>query len=301
MNEMDEMDERRVVVGVDGSPTAQGAALWAGLVADRTRCPLWIVHACTDEFSSMAGSVVPGEHPFSTRMRRRHARDALQDALDPVRQHFPNVSVHCGTVPGPPGPVLAAAGAEAALVVVGAVGVGAAHTLSIGSTAIEVAQNTPCPVVVWRGGSPPPPNRAPVLVGVDGSDTSEQTLLTAAEFADLFGAPLLAVQSCSSAHVGEVTVPDLADWNNHEKVKRDRLNLAVDAAAVRFPALSIRTLITMNDPHRVLLERAVSAQLVVLGSPGGPWGSSGAALGPVSRHLLLHNPCPTMICHNGTG
>ena len=160
------------------------------------------------------------------------------------------------------------------------------------------SQNATCPVVVWRSELRSSPSRAPIVVGVDGSGTSAQVLLTAAEYATLFDAPLIAVQSCSSSHIGELTAPNLAYWNTHESVKRDRLDSGVDAAITRFPALSIRTLITMNSPERVLLERAELAQLVVIGPRDDTRPQAGPILGPVGRHLLLHNPCPTMICHD---
>ena len=50
---------RAVVVGVDGSASAQGALAWAAMTASARRCPLRIIHTFTVPLLSSAPDMIP--------------------------------------------------------------------------------------------------------------------------------------------------------------------------------------------------------------------------------------------------
>ncbi|WP_213572875.1 GNAT family N-acetyltransferase [Rhodococcus sp. USK13] len=278
---MTSAQKRAIVVGVDGSETGDNAALWAARFADRLQCPLCIVHAFGDESSSMAGAAVPGEHPATTRTHHRSAHEVLDRTVAAVRRGVPGVRLRADLVPGLAGRVLTTRSADAHLIVVGTVGTDAWHCSPIGTTALEVATNASCPVAVWRGISlSAAPDRRPVVVGVDGSDTSERVVRAAGEYAALLRAPLIAVQACP--HPGATSTG------------RTPLGKVCAAAKRRVPGLDITPLTTYGDPYGALRERAAHAQLLVLGDHHRSWDAE-PVLGPVSGALLRYSPCPTLV------
>jgi nucleotide-binding universal stress UspA family protein len=119
----------------------------------------------------------------------------LATAAAGARQVAPELEIDQVEVTGYPVPVLLGESARAEIVVLGDRGLGGFTGLLIGSVAVEVTAHASCPVIVVRG---PEPDRAgprpePVVVGVDGSPTSEAATAFAFEAASLWGVPLVAV------------------------------------------------------------------------------------------------------------
>ncbi|UZG60166.1 universal stress protein [Rhodococcus opacus] len=136
---------RVVVVGVDGSPAARAAAVWAAALAARTGEPLQVVHALPEPLYLIADVAVMGQGPAIAQPRRAGA-NILGEASAAVRLRFPNLDVHTDLVAGPTAPALAVWGATARMIVLGTGKPRGVGSLAAGSTA-TLSSTTP-------GGSP---------------------------------------------------------------------------------------------------------------------------------------------------
>ncbi|MFM9373200.1 universal stress protein, partial [Streptomyces sp. Da 82-17] len=76
-----------VVVGVDGSPSARTAALWAAAEADRRGSPLYLVHA-SDSVRSSAWTDAD-----TVEALRQAGRELLAEAESAVEELFPDLPV----------------------------------------------------------------------------------------------------------------------------------------------------------------------------------------------------------------
>lgn len=139
-----------VIVGYDGSPSADAAVRWAAEQAVRTGGRLDVVTAW--EYPTSWGSTIPLPSDYDP------ARDA-QALLDPVvgRVHadHPTLEVHAHVVEGNPGDVLVAASTHGSLLVVASRGHRALAGVLLGSVSQHCATHAACPVVVYREPEPP--------------------------------------------------------------------------------------------------------------------------------------------------
>jgi nucleotide-binding universal stress UspA family protein len=140
----------RVVVGIDGSPTAHEALVWAIGEAVARHAQLEVVHAWQPPFI--------GGYPFTAA-----AVDytMFEDAASSLMDHA-LAAVDCSSLEQPPERTILCAGAASALldaadrsdlVVVGTRGLSGLHRLLVGSVSHQVATHAHRPVVVV----PPPP------------------------------------------------------------------------------------------------------------------------------------------------
>ncbi|GAA1804916.1 universal stress protein [Luedemannella flava] len=128
-----------------------------------------------------------------------------------------------------------------------------------------------------------------IVVGVDGSGSSVQALRWAARQAQLTGATVHAVTAWTyPVHYGLGGYHDLADEAG--KV----LSAAVREALGSQPAVPVRESVVAGHAAQALLDAAIGAQLLVLGSHG-YGGVTGALLGSISQHCVQHSPCPVVI------
>lgn len=138
----------RVVVGVNGSPSAQRAVRFAFEQAALRRCELTAVHAYHLPVALEPGGIMPD------RYEQAGVRDAerrlLSEALAGTGERYPHVEIHCDVVAGGAARVLVEAGAGADLLVVGARGHGGFAGLLLGSASRAVLHHAPCPVAVVR-------------------------------------------------------------------------------------------------------------------------------------------------------
>ena len=173
-----QLTQRPVVVGVDGSDPALRAVRWAAAEASRRGAELRLVTA----FDWAEDRVPLGANPAGYREAlRRTARNLLAEAAAVADRHAPGVPVARHTVHGPAVEVLREESHRAQLLVVGDRGLSRLEGLLAGSVAVAMATTAACPVVVVHSSAVevPASSRWPVVVGVDGSATSE----AATEFA----------------------------------------------------------------------------------------------------------------------
>ncbi|TDL09942.1 universal stress protein [Mycolicibacterium obuense] len=134
-----------VVAGIDGSPTAVHAALWAADEAESLGAPMRLVYA-TKEAHQRAGD-------YAEDVRRGHA--ALRQAHTAIDTTGKRLTVETEVVSGPPAQALLCESEEAQMICVGTVGISRYARSVLGSTAAELAEGACCPVAVIRPDSSP--------------------------------------------------------------------------------------------------------------------------------------------------
>jgi len=285
-----------VVVGVDGSKESMVAARWAADEAVRRQLTLRLIHAFTVPIVGVPAYGIP---PDFTEGMQAAGRAALDAAVAEIRQSHPDVALTEELVNYDPRPALVEASAEAALTVVGTRGGGRIPEVVLGSVALHVAAHGRSPVAVIA------PNHARstkgiVLLGVDGSGTSEAAVAYAFDEAALRGAQLDAVLVWDDIAMhgfarGAADLGVLEDQEEHAV-------LAEQLAGWRekYPDVPVRQLVLRGRPAEVLLKYAADQpaglppQMVVVGSRG-RGGLTGLLLGSTSQRLICHAQWPVVV------
>lgn len=278
------VNRQAIVVGVDGSPNSLDAALWAGAVAIRLHAPLVISSVVPEPDSYFSGDAMVS-YPVA-QGDLTAAESHLEHACTLVQQQNPAISVETEILVGNAGSALVERAEHARMVVLGRRGSGSVKSLVVGSTAIRVANHASCPVVVWQGESQQPiPFHLPIIVGVDGSELSEQAVAHAFELASLFAVPLIAMHTWTTNPQKPAT----------DESERALLSECMSGWAEKYPDVEVTQLAEEGNAAAFLVELAPTAQLVVVGSHGRNR-LAAALLGSTSQHLLHHLSSPLMIC-----
>jgi nucleotide-binding universal stress UspA family protein len=132
-----------------------------------------------------------------------------------------------------------------------------------------------------------------VVVGVDGSASSELALRWAAEQVRLTGQQLQAVTSWDLPIPYDVPVAGEFDW---EADAAGTLAKAVENVLGETDAREVVQHVARGRPTRALLDAARDADLLVVGSRG-HGGFTGLLLGSVSQHVIAHAGCPVVVVH----
>ncbi len=283
-----------IVVGVDGTDQAVGAARWAGAVAAAYGVGLHIVHA----MPSLGRNLTEAATAIRAAIMSYQADSSqifLADAADAVGAERPELTVTTESSRKPANEALIDASRTARMVVLGGNEVTPASALLIGSTTLSVATPAHCPVVAWRGENAAPTD-APVVVGTDGSDPAAAALDAGFEFADRFGRQLRAVRSWPNRlPPGAPSIPFLVDWAALEAAQLTQLTEEVDRHNQRHPDVNVQCFLEPEGPAQAVLEHAADAQLIVVGTRGRN-ALAGALLGSTSMNLLNHARVPVMVC-----
>lgn len=205
----------------------------------------------------------------------------------------PEVTVDGAVVPGAASAVLLAESSAAELVVLGSRGLGGFAGLLLGSTAVQVSAHADCPVLVIRGEVPA---SGPVVVGVDGSELSEQAVAFAFAEASRRDTELIAVHAWlypTPVGPGDI-LPLVYDLDAFREQEERVLAESVAGWSERYPEVTVRQRLVRGSPGGALVEQSRTAQLVVVGARGrGALG--GLLLGSVSHAVLHHAESPVAI------
>ena len=285
--------QQPILVGIDGSKSALEAVRWAATEAHRRRVGLHLVEAFgwTPTPYSPEGAV----EPQLPEMLRQAGRDRVSAAAAVAAEIAPQVAVTAEVLTGFPVPRLLTEATQAQLVVIGDRGLGGFTGLLAGSVAVAMAAHAACPVVVVRGteSGQPVPTQGPVIVGIDGSPTSEAALAFAYEQADARRAPLVAVHAWRDLVLDPWMAP-LIDWDLIEADEHRLLAERLSGWGAKYPDITVDRVVVKDRPAHALLERSAGAQLVVVGSHG-RGGFTGMLMGSVSRTLVMHAACPVAV------
>lgn len=213
---------------------------------------------------------------------RADAEELISQATQAANEVEPALPVSGEILEGALVPTLVRRSESAFLLAVGDGGMAASgECVAVDAPAVQLAARAGCPVLVVRRDPPP---QGPVLVGVDGSDSSQAALEWAFECAAGREARLLAVR---------VVEPEDGDEDAGPLVGM------VARSAQRFPSVATECHTIRGDPGTVLVEQSRSAQVVLVASRGDePWRGM---LGAVSQALLYHSPAPLIVVRGLTG
>jgi nucleotide-binding universal stress UspA family protein len=135
-----------------------------------------------------------------------------------------------------------------------------------------------------------------IVVGVDGSQPSQEALAWAMRQAEVTGASVDAVIAWHDPVViggmphGPVAVLEQAAFGEFAATTLGNSIRDVSAPS----SVSVNPVVRRGNAAQVLIEAADGADLLVVGSRG-HGGFAGALLGSVSQHCVHHAPCPVVI------
>jgi nucleotide-binding universal stress UspA family protein len=133
-----------------------------------------------------------------------------------------------------------------------------------------------------------------IVVGVDGSPSSQQALRWGARAAAAFGAGLDAVTAWDlPAWYGYGSVP--TDWDPAQDM-RTTLDQTIQEVFGDQPPAGLRRLVSEGGAAKVLLDASQDAIMLVVGSRG-HGGFAGLLLGSVSANVAEHASCPVLVIH----
>lgn len=285
-------DANAVVVGVDGSDSAEAAVVWAARMCADRNLSLRIIHALNFAPYTYGAPYldVAGIYDWM----EVEGKQILDRAATAARAVAPDldISTEISTMGG--ARWLVSLSEDSRALVLGTSGSGAPG--GIGSTAVNAASHGVCPVVVVhrRGGEVP--QEGPVVVGVDGSPTSERAIGVAFEEAALRGVPLVAIHAWSDTPHGTLAGGrnPIRDPQALDDAQREVLSERLAGWCDRYPDVEVQRELYVDGPRTHLLEWSQKAQLVVVGSRG-RGGFRGLLLGSTSNELVQKAQCPVMV------
>jgi nucleotide-binding universal stress UspA family protein len=290
-----------IVVGVDGSPSSTIAVEWAARDAEMRNVPLKLVHAVAPMVTAGGdGSDIAAFADYA-QLQDDQARQIIEQAHKVAKEAVsptwaPNVMSE--VLHAPIVPTLVELSKDADLMVVGCRGQGAVARALLGSVSSGLAHHAHCPVAVVHDEDPVTAHlpQAPVVVGIDGSPTSELATEIAFDEASRRGVGLVALHAWSD--MGPLGFPSAnwapIEWRNIEDQEKEVLAERLCGRQDRYPDVVVHKVVVCDQPAPRLLEQAQRAQLVVVGSHG-RGGFPGMLLGSVSTAVVNTAQIPVII------
>lgn len=288
------MTSKPVVVGVDGSAAALRAVRWAAERASRDHRSLHIVHAYQLPLGFPTG--VTEEESILNALRQQ-GREWLAAAKDAAKEIEPALPVEVALAGAAPATALLRETENAALLVLGNHGHNALTGLLVGSTSQALAGQAHCPVVLVRNGADGDPGQTgPVVVGVDGTEASEEAVAFAFAEASAQGVTLVALHAwAESVFETALAGPNVPlDWDRQRQLAGEALAERLAGWQEKYPGVHVERELVHDRPSRALRRCAQTARLVVVGRRG-HGGFRDLVLGSTSQHLLHHARCPVAV------
>jgi nucleotide-binding universal stress UspA family protein len=288
-----------IVVGLDPMSTPDRVLDLALAEAERTGCPVRVVH-CVAPYpwaatNSLGYPLTPTTVPDLDELRRA-AQEQVEATIEKAvgrRLEPAAVTVTCEVLDGDAGRVLSDLSAKASLTVVGGEHHGLVTRALLGSTTTYVLHHAHGPVlVVPEAASGEPLSR--VVVGLDGSEGSRAAFVHAVDIATARGCTLVAVHVFDLTS-GSVIGPwlDLPGFSETQRAGLDWLDheVAREAPAAMVP---IERRAVPGPTAKALLAEARPSDLLVLGSRG-HGGFTGLVLGSVATQCATHARGPVLV------
>lgn len=291
---------QEVLVGVDGSAESLVAAGWAADEAVRRHLGLRMLHSFV---IAAVGIPAYGMPPDISGAFHAEAQEILTSAAIAIRDSHPGLDVAADLVNADARPALVQASERATLTVVGTRGGGRIPEVTMGSVALYVAAHGKSPVAVISKGAT---GRAtgPVLLGVDGSATSDAAVEFAFDEAAVRGADLEAVLVWDDVAIrgfakGAPLIGRLEDDEEHAVLSEQ-----LAGWREKYPDVTVRQVVRRGRAADGLIRYGQELpadqrpQLVVVGSRG-RGGLTGLFLGSTSQALICHSPWPVVVVRPG--
>ncbi|MFB7447442.1 universal stress protein [Streptomyces sp. NPDC056194] len=282
----------RVVVGVDGSPSARSAVVWAADEAALRGGGLVLVHATDTDAASRFLSRA------ETDRRHRAGRELLDRTAEAVVAGHPGLTPVTELGDGAPPEALRRAAALSGTIVVGHRGLGGFSSLLLGSVGLEVVAAATRPVVVVRGPAPPPVSGVVLAAVRDGDDLG--CAVAAAHEAALRKAHLRLLHVWSVPPGVRTRLRGGAEQGARDHVLP--LSDVADRIREDFPDLTVHA---DGEKSRsaagALVDASHHADLLVVGGRRSP-GYLGPTIGRTTLGVLQHAHCPVeLIPRHGPG
>ena len=294
-----------IVVGVDGSPPARRALVFACREALRLHRPLHLLHTHdTVVPDGGAGALTAlGSSDFTA--LEHAAQQILDHAVATARKLTAGADVTGAVADGSAAAALVELSRSAHLVVVGARGRGALAGACLGSVSTQVSMHAHSPVVVVKDLPVEPdladlgdPSRAGavVTVGIDGSHASQACLAFAFEQASTRRARLDVVHAWPfERSQGVAAVVDAVSPRHEvEPQHRQLLEDSMAGWSQKYPDVDVDVSVVKGSAVTAILDHSDGAELVVVGSRG-RGGFAGLLLGSVSHSVLQRATCPVAV------
>lgn len=242
---------RPVVVGIDGSDAAIGAALWAIDEAVVRGVPLRLAAALSPAHPERShGAAAPAVAPADTALRA--AADAIAATGKPV--YIETVQRHTA-----PTTLLIDESRSAALLCVGSVGIDWIAAKVLGSTAEAVTNRARCPVAIIRShsGSSVHTDRSPGCAG-----------WIAAAFNTAGGDDDLAAVAFGEAalrNTGVIAI--LVPWAAQTAERDSTFDRTIATWSARYPDVPVQSWMAARSLDEFIASSEVPIQLVVIGPP----------------------------------
>ena len=133
-----------------------------------------------------------------------------------------------------------------------------------------------------------------IIVGVDGSPSSNAALEWAAQEAEIRGSALELIHAWNYPNLGYGGY--VAVLEDFEKDAAALLDEVVASVRKNYPSLKLVSSLIQGPTAQTIMDRAKEADMVVVGSRG-RGGFSGLLLGSVGQQLVHHCPAPVVIIH----
>ncbi|MFI0785878.1 universal stress protein [Streptomyces lydicus] len=281
-----------VTAGVDGTPEAHSAVLWAAQEAWLRQARLQLLHARV----LLADEPEPRGPEEGDRNYWPHRM--MEEARDAVRSHYPDLPVDTDLVPKDPFEALKEAAGESDLLVLGSRNLGPMTRYVLGELGLKLVAHTDTPTVLVRAqqGAPPTGHNGDVVVGVALHEPCEALLAFAFESAARRGVTLRAVHGRHlPAHAynrGGGVEPYAAE--EAKKLASDALEAALAPWREKYPDLPVDARVEMESPAPALLHDTTGAALLAVGRRRRHLLRM-PRIGHVVQAVVHHAPCPVAV------
>ncbi len=283
--------ENAVLVAIDDEDPDMLLLGWAAAEAAFRGTRLVICHVCEWQPGGQAPRPMYEDGAPDLRLGPERVVGA---ALDAVREAYPDLPVSGAIGTGSPVRGLRTVAGEAAMMVVGARGIGGFAGLLMGSVSGQLAEHAACPVAVVR---PATPGAVDVVVGIDGSPASARALELGLAEARRTGGTLIALHAYRYPPVAAAYAPNPGyGADSQREVAEQTLTDALGDVEGRNPDVKIERRVDHGPAARVLLGAADGAAVLVVGARG-MGGFTGLIAGSVSQQVLRHAHCPVLVAH----
>jgi nucleotide-binding universal stress UspA family protein len=261
-----------VVVGIDGSDAAIGAAQWAAKEAVHQDVPLRLVYVIQITDGPIASrDAYPADEEY--------AESSLCAARLAVEATGLPVKIDTAVVSGDADSALIAESNSSTLICVGSTGIGRVASMVLGSTAATLAEYAHCPVaIIRRAEDAPPPEAGFIAVVIDDQPGNDEVMQWAMEEARARRAPLLALR------VGRWGLVEIGDEEFYRHLH---------GWLRRYPDVQVEVASTRLSLARYLETRIGAVQLVVVG--GRDANRVAQLVGPHSLPIRTHADCSVLI------
>lgn len=273
-----------VLVGVDGSPDANRALVYARGAAELRGADLLIVHVVDDAVLAGAWGVV-----YDPSVLHDAGEAVVAEAAENCRAAgMPADRIRTEVAMGNATAALTKMSRDADLLVVGRRSLSGLERIFVGSTSVGVAATAHCPVVMISAASSPGETGAKRRIGVGVDATANGAAALAAAFAE--------------ADLRKVSLEVIHAWDVPGAVRRSgehAVEVAGQAAIggvqallgplqERYPQVPVSTHLVQGHPVKEMVARSKELDLLWLGVHT----TAGFGVGGVVRGVMAHAECP---------